>query len=67
MPINLLRVFTGAQFIPDGELTKFPNCAARKEEGIDYTHLDDVFEAYQLYMNDRWDTAKRTLKWTGIE
>ena len=43
--------------------TPFANCARNKNLDIDYTHIDDIYFAYQLYLNDRWDTDKRQPKW----
>lgn len=52
-----------AKVLPSFKLTAFVNCAANKEKGIDYKHIDDVFLAYQLYLNDRWETDARTPTW----
>lgn len=57
----------GAQYIPEGPLTPFVNCAARKDLGISYKYIKDTTLAYQLYLNDRWDTDKLTPKWYGQE
>lgn len=46
-------------------LTKFANCAANASLGISYKHIDDITMAYQLYLNDRWDTDKREPNWYG--
>ena len=51
--------------IPDGNLTQFANCAANQSIGVSYKHFDNVCVAYQLYLNDRWDTDKRTPTWFG--
>lgn len=55
----------GASYIPKGDLTPFANCAARSDMGIDYKHMDDVPEAYRLYIRQRWNSDKLTPKWTG--
>lgn len=55
----------GAKHIPPGELTPFPNCAARKDLNIDYKHIQDVHEAYKLYLIDRWANDKLKPKWTN--
>lgn len=47
-------------YIPQGPLTSFVNCARNKGLGIDYTNHNDIFTAYQKYLNDRWDNDKRT-------
>ncbi len=44
---------------------KFYNLAANRELGIDYTDYPVVTIAYQLYLNDRWDTDKREPKFYG--
>lgn len=40
--------------------TDFPNCTT-------YKHLsgDDVYQAYQLYLNDKWKNDKRKPRWHG--
>lgn len=67
VPFNLHRVRKGSKYIPEGELTDFANCAAKKESDIDYTNLKDIRLAYHLYMNDRWDNDKSQPTWRGIE
>lgn len=54
-----------ASYIPEGDLTPFVNCAAHSGLGISYKHVNDVHLAYKLYLNDRWDTDKRTPTWYG--
>lgn len=49
--------------LPDGPRTPFVNCARNKEKGIDYTGHGDVTLAYQLYLNDRWETDSRPPTW----
>lgn len=53
-----------AKVIPSLGLTEKPNCAANESVGVSYKHIDDVYEAYQLYLNDRWDMDKREPVWT---
>ena len=50
---------------PDIGQTPFVNCAANKDKGISYKDHDNVFVAYQLYLNDRWDTDKLEPTWYG--
>lgn len=45
---------------------RFINCAANRKMGISHAGLPDVHLAYQLYLNDRWDTDVRTPTWYGI-
>lgn len=52
-----------ASSVPNGPLTAFANCAARVDLGISYKHLEDVYKAYKLYLNDRWELDKREPKW----
>lgn len=52
-----------AKVLPKFMLTKFENCAANKDLGISYKHINDVTLAYQLYLNDRWDTDKKQPTW----
>jgi len=58
-------LLVGITFIPDGALTEFPNCAARQDMNINYKHINDVHEAYRLYLTDRWASDKRPPKWTN--
>jgi hypothetical protein len=52
-----------AMFIPEGELTEHPNCAANDSKGISFKHIKNVYTAYKLYLNERWDTDVREPKW----
>ena len=54
-----------AKSLPSFCLTPFTNCAANKEKGISYKHINDTFLAYQLYLNDRWETDARQPTWYG--
>lgn len=49
--------------LPSLGLTPKPNCAANNSLGISYKHIDNVYEAYQLYLNHRWDLDKREPQW----
>ena len=60
-----IKEFTnGINYIPDGGQEKFVNCAANKEHGVSFKHLDDTCLAYQLYLNERWDKDKREPTWS---
>ena len=48
---------------PREDLTPFANCARNQERGVDYSHVEDVHQAYRLYMNDRWKERNITLTW----
>ena len=49
--------------LPDGPLKPFVNCAANDSKGISYKNVSNVFLAYKLYLNDRWDTDAKPPKW----
>lgn len=51
-------------FIPHNGITKKPNCAANKSVGLDFKNHNDIYEAYQLYLNERWDRDKREPTWS---
>jgi hypothetical protein len=55
----------GAEYIPEGPLTPFANCAARLDMGISYKHVDDVPSAYRMYLIARWERDKLKPKWTN--
>lgn len=44
--------------IKPGKLIKFSNCAARKDLGISFKHIEDPVEAYRLYLVARWKLDK---------
>jgi hypothetical protein len=48
---------------PDEDLTDFANCARNMERGVDYSDVDDVHQAYRMYMNDRWKERNIALTW----
>jgi hypothetical protein len=58
-------LLNGIQFIPNGNLTPYANCAARKDLDISYKDMDDTCEAYKLYLIDRWALDKRPPLWTN--
>lgn len=61
----LLTTFIdGVNSLPSLGLTPKPNCAANKEKGVSYKHIDDVYTAYKLYLSDRWDTDKIEPTWS---
>ena len=55
----------GELYMPPIGPTPFVNKAARKDLGIDYTHIEDIYEAYQLYLNHRWELDKKVPTWYG--
>lgn len=46
-------------------MTEKPNCAANRTLGISYKSIQDIYLAYKLYLNDRWENDKRTPTWYG--
>ena len=60
-----LELMLGAEMIPSGKLTPFPNCAANETKGISFKHIENVHEAYKLYLDARWKTDTIKLTWNG--
>lgn len=63
---NMLIMFNklaNAAIFPREELTPFANCARRADQGIDYTHIDDVHEAYRQYIVERWSLDIKPPTW----
>lgn len=54
-----------ADKLPRFMLTPFVNYTVNKSLGLDFRHITDVHTAYQTYLNERWDTDKRTPTWYG--
>lgn len=54
----------GIDYMPEGYLTDFPNCAANESKRISYKHIKDVTTAYKMYLIDRWETDKIKPKWS---
>jgi hypothetical protein len=50
------------EWIPEGELTPFANCAANQSVGVDFKHLE-VHTAYRAYLSERWRLDKIEPKW----
>ncbi len=62
--VHLFSTLSAAtDFVPNGELTAFANCAANAAVGVSYKHVEDVVQAYILYLNDRWDADKLEPVW----
>jgi len=63
--VKVLQQMKGEETVlPDIGLTPFPNCARSKEKGLDYSHVDNVYSAYKLYLADRWAGDKRKPEWS---
>jgi hypothetical protein len=60
----LYLIYSYVSVLPDIGMTPFANCARSKEKGIDHTNEKDIYTAYQLYLNDRWNTDKRQPEWS---
>lgn len=60
----LYKIKDDCHVLPNIGLTSFANCARSKERGIDYTTVDDIYLAYKLYLNDRWDGDTREPVWS---
>ena len=58
-----LDEYSHVGYFPNEELTPFANCARNLERGVDYSDVDNVHEAYRMYMNDRWKERNITLTW----
>lgn len=53
-------------FIEDTKsMDEFPNCTVNKEKGISFKHVENVHDAYKMYLNARWKTDKIKPKWTN--
>jgi hypothetical protein len=56
---SLLTTLTeGANYLPNDTLNPFVNCTSYKEL--------DIHTAYKLYLNDKWDSAKRSPTWYQV-
>lgn len=64
---SLLEEFlTGMAIVPSGSFEPHRNCARNAAKGIDYSHMPDVYEAYRLYLSERWESDVRAPTWNGI-
>lgn len=62
---KLLPVFeANAHLIPARERMPFSNNARNLTKGVDFTHIEDVTIAYQLYLSSRWETDVREPVWS---
>jgi len=53
------------QYLPPIGPTPLPNCARNLSLDLDCTHIEDVNEAYELYLTQRWSRDKRQPTWYG--
>jgi len=53
-----------AELLPSLGLTEKPNCAANKSLGISYKHIENVYDAYKLYLSERWERDVKEPKWS---
>lgn len=62
---KLLPVFeANVHLIPTGERMPFSNNARNLTKGVDFTHVEDVTIAYQLYLSSRWETDVHEPMWS---
>ena len=61
---NMKKAMYFANRLPDGGLTPFPNCTVAPKYNINFKHVEDVHQAYQLYLNARWDNDSIEPQWT---
>lgn len=54
----------GTKYIPEKEEWPFLNAAENKTLGISFKHVENVHEAYRLYLQKRWQGDKRPPTWT---
>lgn len=50
----------GAELMPIGLQTTHVNCAANQSKGLSYKHIDDVYLAYRMYLQDLWENYDKT-------
>ena len=62
--INSDILIQARKLLPRKGLTSKPNCAANQDKGISYKHISNIYQAYQLYLNDRWETDTNEVKWS---
>jgi hypothetical protein len=58
-----LNQFVG--YFEVGYFTSPPKLVADKARGFDCGHIENIHEAYQLYLNCKWNTDSRAPKWTN--
>lgn len=59
---RLVRAFLlGEKHIPDGDLTPFPQCTPNYED------IPNIYQAYQLYLVNKWTNDKRKPTWYGTD
>lgn len=52
-----------AHYIPEGPRTSFANCTNSPKRGIDFRKIEDPHEAYQKYLNLKWQSDARQPAW----
>lgn len=63
--VIILEMTNYLKYLPEGNLTPFPNCTTNKEHNISYQHVENTVDAYRFYLNARWKNDKLTPKWTN--
>ena len=61
--LDYFHQFADSGDFPNEDLQPFANCARNLERGVDYSDVDDVHQAYRMYMNDRWKEHTIKLSW----
>ena len=61
---KLYRSLCPVEELNSDKPTPFANCAANASVGLSFKHIDNVHEAYQMYLNERFKTDVRKPKWT---
>lgn len=51
------------QLLPSKGLTKKPNCAANESKGVNFKHVDDIYDAYKQYLCVRWEGDAKEPTW----
>lgn len=63
---HLAKLKQYATNIGDIGLTRFANCAANDSLGVSFKHITDVHQAYQSYLNYRWQNTDKNATWYGV-
>jgi hypothetical protein len=56
-------IYKHNELLPQKGRTKFVNCAANNSVNVSFKHVDDVLEAYKLYLNRRWELDIKPPTW----
>lgn len=56
-----------AEFFHPSPMTEFVNCAKNSSKGLDFSHVYPVYDAYKLYLQERFKSDILKPKWTKGE